>query len=159
MGLNRRLNNQPNTIDAAISALANMSNLDAIELGNEPNFYSGSDPIAGGSWSASKDFTSQVSWQSAISSAISKSNIFSAGVYFGAGSFNNQGLSAQEGQSLATVKQFCSHNYPQSSGSYNLAALMSHSAIKSQIAPFKAEYNAAIAKGKTYVMGETNSGK
>lgn len=37
LGLNRRLNNQPNTIAAATLARSEMSNLYAIELGNEPN--------------------------------------------------------------------------------------------------------------------------
>lgn len=37
VGLNRRLNNQPNTIAAAEEALKLMPNLDALELGNEPN--------------------------------------------------------------------------------------------------------------------------
>lgn len=37
VGLNRRLNNQPNTIAAAKEAVSVMNNLNAIELGNEPN--------------------------------------------------------------------------------------------------------------------------
>lgn len=37
LGLNRRLNNLPNTIAAAKFAQANMSNLYSLELGNEPN--------------------------------------------------------------------------------------------------------------------------
>lgn len=37
VGLNRRLNNQVNTIAAATQALSSMTNLEAIELGNEPN--------------------------------------------------------------------------------------------------------------------------
>lgn len=37
LGLNRRLDNQPNTIQAAALAKSQMPNLDAIELGNEPN--------------------------------------------------------------------------------------------------------------------------
>lgn len=37
LGLNRRLNNLANTIAAAKVAKSEMSNLDAIELGNEPN--------------------------------------------------------------------------------------------------------------------------
>ena len=37
LGLNRRLNNIGNSIAAAKVAKQNMGNLDAIELGNEPN--------------------------------------------------------------------------------------------------------------------------
>lgn len=37
VGLNRRLNNLPNTISAASRALSSIATLDAIELGNEPN--------------------------------------------------------------------------------------------------------------------------
>ena len=37
LGLNRRLNNQTNTIAAAKLAKSEMANLNAIELGNEPN--------------------------------------------------------------------------------------------------------------------------
>lgn len=37
LGLNRRLNNQTNTIAAAKLAKSEMTNLNAIELGNEPN--------------------------------------------------------------------------------------------------------------------------
>jgi hypothetical protein len=36
IGLNRRLNNQSNTLAAAVKAKSTMSNLFAIELGNEP---------------------------------------------------------------------------------------------------------------------------
>lgn len=37
LGLNRRLNNQTNSIAAAKLAKSEMTNLNAIELGNEPN--------------------------------------------------------------------------------------------------------------------------
>ncbi|TKX19237.1 hypothetical protein C1H76_8615 [Elsinoe australis] len=157
LGLNRRLNNQPNTIAAAKEAVSVMNNLNAIELGNEPNFFTASDPIAGGSWNATKDFASQVSWQAAVGSAVNKTNIFSAGVYFGTNSFNIQGLAAREGSSLAYVKDYSSHNYPQSSPNFNLTRLMNHAAIGQQISPFKAEYNTARSQNKTYLMGETNS--
>lgn len=36
---------------------------------------------------------------------------------------------------------------------------MNHAAIGQQISPFKAEYNTARSQNKTYLMGETNSGK
>jgi hypothetical protein len=37
IGFNRRLNNLPNTVAAAVQAKAKISTLKAIELGNEPN--------------------------------------------------------------------------------------------------------------------------
>lgn len=37
LGLNRRLNNLPNTVSAAALAYDQIGNLNAIELGNEPN--------------------------------------------------------------------------------------------------------------------------
>ncbi|KAF2762651.1 hypothetical protein EJ05DRAFT_447020 [Pseudovirgaria hyperparasitica] len=158
IGFNRRLNNQPNTIQAARKALDEMDNLNSIELGNEPNFYTSSDPIAGGSWSGTKDFASQVSWQTAVGSNLSTTNIFSAGVYFDTNTFSIAGLTAQESSTAAQyVREYCSHNYPQSQSSANLASLMSHSAIKSQIAPFKNEITAAKNAGKYHIMGETNS--
>ncbi|KAG8631904.1 hypothetical protein KVT40_001044 [Elsinoe batatas] len=157
IGLNRRLNNQPNTLAAAKEAVSAVPNLQAIELGNEPTFFTSSDPIAGGSWSASKDFDSQVSWQKAIGPALGKKSIFSAGVYFGTNSFNIQGLAAREGSALPLVKDYCSHNYPQSSPNFNLTRLMNHAIIGQQISPYRAEYNAAKSQGKTYLMGETNS--
>ena len=69
-----------------------------------------------------------------------------------------QGLIEQEGDANDYVKDYCSHNYPQSSPNYDLAALMSHSGIASQIAPYAAEVAAAAAAGKSHVFGETNSG-
>ncbi|KAL2017348.1 hypothetical protein VTK56DRAFT_2271 [Thermocarpiscus australiensis] len=157
VGLNRRLNNITNTIAAARLAYQKMQNLEAIELGNEPNFFTSSDPIAGGSWSAAKDRTSQVQWQQAVAANLSANNIISAGVYFGTDNFNIASLAQAEGGAISTVKNFCSHNYPQSSGTFNLTRLMSHSAIASQVSQFKSEAAAAKAAGKDYVMGETNS--
>lgn len=68
------------------------------------------------------------------------------------------GLAAAEGDANIYVKDYCSHNYPQSASTANLASLMSHSGIASQIKPFAAEASAAAAKGKPYIFGETNSG-
>jgi hypothetical protein len=68
------------------------------------------------------------------------------------------GLTGAEGQANGYVKQYCSHNYPQSSSTANLSQLMSHSAIASQISPFAQEVQAAHGKGKAHVFGETNSG-
>lgn len=69
------------------------------------------------------------------------------------------GLSSAEGDANDYVKDYCSHNYPQSASTADLAQLMSHSAIASQISPFAAEVAAAAAKGKPHVFGETNSGE
>lgn len=68
------------------------------------------------------------------------------------------GLTAQEGDANAYVKDCCSHNYPQSASTADLATLMSHSDIASQIEPFASQYAASVAKGKSYIFGETNSG-
>ncbi|KAK0716434.1 hypothetical protein B0T21DRAFT_454242 [Apiosordaria backusii] len=157
IGFNRRLNNLANTLAAARLAFQKMRNLDSIELGNEPNFYTNSDPIAGGTWNAARDRASQIEWQKALASNLSTSNIISAGVFFGTDNFNNANLAREEGNAIATIKNFNSHNYPQWAGTYNLARLMSHSAIATQIAPFKAEAMAAKAAGKEYILGESNS--
>jgi len=122
--------------------------------------FSSGDPIntGGGSWSASKDFASETYWQSAVGGNLSSNNIFSAGVYFGTGSFNIPDLIKNVGDSAEYVKDYCSHNYPQGGGTYNLAALMSHSSISSQIAQYSNQISAASAAGKPHIMGETNSG-
>ncbi|KAL4920604.1 hypothetical protein BDW62DRAFT_198903 [Aspergillus aurantiobrunneus] len=158
LGLNRRLNNVDNTISAASLAVSEMGNLNAIELGNEPNFFTDSDPIANGaSWTAAADYASQVQWQDAVCGNLSAADIISAGVYFGTSPMSIQELIQVEGDANRYVKDYCSHNYPQSSPNYDLAALMSHSGIASQIAPFAAEVSAAAAAGKPHVFGETNS--
>ncbi|KAE8372411.1 hypothetical protein BDV26DRAFT_100337 [Aspergillus bertholletiae] len=158
VGLNRRLNNQSNTIAAATLAKDTINNLYAIELGNEPNFFSGSDPIANGaSWNAAADYKSQVAWQDAVCQNLSASSLISAGVYFGTSPMSIAGLSSVEDAANDLVKDYCSHNYPQSPSTADLAGLMSHSGIASQIEPFAAEASAAAAKGKAHIFGETNS--
>ncbi|KAF5004573.1 hypothetical protein FDECE_8936 [Fusarium decemcellulare] len=158
LGLNRRLNNLSNTIAAAALAKKEMGNLQAIELGNEPNFFSKSDPIAkGAAWTASADYASEVSWQDSVCGNLSTSSIISAGVFFGTSPMSIAGLTAAEGDANTYVKQYCSHNYPQSKSTADLAKLMKHSAIASQIKPFAGEITAAAAKNKPHVFGETNS--
>ncbi|KAL2788516.1 hypothetical protein BJX66DRAFT_352655 [Aspergillus keveii] len=158
LGLNRRLNDIANTISAAELAVEQMSNLKAIELGNEPNFFSSSDPIANGaSWTAAADYASQVSWQDAVCGNLSVTELISAGVYFGTSPMSIQGLGEVEGDANEYVAEYCSHNYPQSSSTANLAALMGHSDIAAQIEGFAAEVEAAEALGKPHVFGETNS--
>jgi hypothetical protein len=118
-----------------------------------------SDPIASGaSWTAAADEASQIEWQDAVCGNLSASDIISAGVYFGTSPMSLVGLTAKEGDANEYVKDYCSHNYPQSSGNYNLTALMNHKDIATQIKPYAAEISAASAKGKPHVFGETNSG-
>ncbi|KAL4930981.1 uncharacterized protein BDV17DRAFT_297481 [Aspergillus undulatus] len=160
LGLNRRLNNIENTIDAAQLAFNSIGNLQAIELGNEPNFFTDDDPIANGSpWTASADYVSQIEWQDSVAGNLSATNIFSAGVYFGTDPMSIQDLAAEEEEGGATVyvRDYCSHNYPQYAPNYDLEALMSHAAIATQVEPFRAEIEAANAVGKPHVFGETNS--
>ncbi|KAL4998650.1 Six-hairpin glycosidase-like protein [Aspergillus recurvatus] len=158
LGLNRRLNDIANTISAASLAVSEMDNLQAIELGNEPNFFTDDDPIAdGASWTASADYASQISWQNAVCGNLSVTDLVSAGVYFGTSPMSIQGLSQEEGEANVYVKEYSSHNYPQTQSTADLAALMSHSGIAAQIAEFRGEVEAASAVGKGHVFGETNS--
>lgn len=69
------------------------------------------------------------------------------------------GLTVVEGTANNYVKTYCSHNYPQSGSTANLATLMGHSDIKSQISGYASEIAAANSKGKPHIFGETNSGK
>ncbi|CAG9997128.1 unnamed protein product [Clonostachys byssicola] len=158
LGLNRRLNNLANTIAAAKLAKNSIPNLHAVELGNEPNFFSKNDPIAqGAAWSPAADYKSQVAWQDNVCGNLSTDALISAGVYFGTAPMSINGLTATEGDANRYVKQYCSHNYPQSKGTADLPKLMGHSSIATQIAPFKAEIAAAKSKNRPHVFGETNS--
>ncbi|KAJ5715869.1 beta-glucuronidase [Penicillium malachiteum] len=158
LGLNRRLDNIGNTISAAEEAQNVMENLYAIELGNEPDFYVDTDPIADGEdWTAADDYASQVQWQEEVCGNLSSTDIISAGVYFGTSPESIQGLTAVEGDANVYVKDYCSHNYPQSASTADLETLMGHSDITSEIEPFAAEVSAAVALGKEHVFGETNS--
>lgn len=122
--------------------------------------FTGSDPIAGGaSWTAAADYASEVTWQDAVCGNLSTTNIISAGVFFGTSPMSIAGLAAKEGDANQYVKDYCSHNYPQSKSTSNLAKLMSHNGIASQIKPFAGEVSAAAGKGKPHIFGETNSGK
>lgn len=70
-----------------------------------------------------------------------------------------QALASAEGDANAYVKDYCSHNYPQSASTANLASLMNHAQIKTQIEPFAAEAAAAKNQNKPHIFGETNSGE
>jgi hypothetical protein len=186
LGLNRRLNNIANTISAAALAKQKIGTLHAIELGNEPDrkcpvvlclmgratmkirqltscrctVFSSSDPIAQGStWDAAADYRNEVQWQTYVAGNLSTTQIISAGVFLGTNDFKISGLTAVEGSANDYVKQYSSHNYPQSKNTANLPNLMKHNSITSQISQFKGEIAAANAKGRRHVFGETNSGK
>lgn len=121
--------------------------------------YTSTDPIAdGASWTAAADYASQVKWQDEVFGNLSIENIASAGVYFGTSPETIVGLTAAEGDANNYVKDYCSHNYPQSASTADLETLMGHSDIASEIEEFAAEVTAATAMGKEHVFGETNSG-
>lgn len=121
--------------------------------------YTSTDPIAdGASWTAAADYASQVKWQDEVFGNLSIENIASAGVYFGTSPESIVGLTAVEGNANDNVKDYCSHNYPQSASTADLETLMGHSDIASEIEEFAAEVTAATAMGKEHVFGETNSG-
>lgn len=158
IGLNRELNNIGNTRSAAEEAVRRIPGLLAIELGNEPDLYSSSAPIAGGSWSFSTDGASQKSWLTSLSSSLG--NIFQSAVYLSYPSWSTSGLIPMLGDAISFVKTFSGHSYPQSAcggASTNLASLMSHSGIVSYTSKYSAEAKAAHAQGKAYFLGETNS--
>ncbi|THH14464.1 hypothetical protein EW146_g5869 [Bondarzewia mesenterica] len=156
IGLNRRLNNQSNTLAAAKQAQSVMKNLLSIELGNEPDLYSSSDPIAGSSgWSSTADGASEKAWETAL--APSLGNVFQAGVYL---SWSISNLIPLLGDAITYAKTFSHHSYPQSAcggASTNLQSLMSHSGIVSYTSQFKSDAAAVHAQGKNFYLAETNS--
>ncbi|TFK81382.1 glycoside hydrolase family 79 protein [Polyporus arcularius HHB13444] len=157
VGLNRQLNNQANSLSAAQRAKSSMGNLYAIELGNEPDLYASSSPIASGTgWSNSIDIQNEAKWFTAL--APSLGNIFQGAVYL---SWNTQTLISGIGSAaLNTIKTISRHSYPQSAcngASTNLTSLMSHSGIVKYVSQYKAEATAAHNAGKKFFLGETNS--
>ncbi|PAV16737.1 glycoside hydrolase family 79 [Pyrrhoderma noxium] len=158
IGLNRELNNIENTRSAAEAAVQRVKGLLAIELGNEPDLYSTSSPIASGSWSPSIDGASQKNWFTSLSSSVG--NIFQGAVYLQYPSWSTAGLIPILGDAISFVKTFSGHSYPQSAcggASTNLQNLISHSGIVSYTSKYSAEAKAAHAQGKPYFLGETNS--
>ncbi|KAI0036740.1 hypothetical protein K488DRAFT_81734 [Vararia minispora EC-137] len=158
IGLNRQLNNMANSLQAAVQAKNSMTNLYAIEIGNEPDLYgSGSPIITTGTWSPIADGQSEQSWQNAMSS--STGDIFQAGVYL-SNSWNIPSLITTLGSAIRHTKTFSRHSYPQSAcngASTNLPSLMSHSSIVTYVAQYASEASAVHAAGKQYFLGETNS--
>ncbi|KAI0828774.1 glycoside hydrolase family 79 protein [Hypoxylon sp. FL0890] len=156
VGLNRGKNKIQNTIDAAKFAVSKVKNLLAIELGNEPEYYSrNGQPIASGSWTPAIDAASQNNWAISVGKAVNKEQIIQAG------NSNDSppewGAAELIATENATVKQYVKtyahHNYP--GGSVN--SLMSHESISSNLHIFDADVAAALKEGKPYVFGETNS--
>ncbi|KAI1845537.1 hypothetical protein JX265_011646 [Neoarthrinium moseri] len=156
LGLNRGKNQISNTIAAAKVAVSEMTNLLAIELGNEPEYYpKDGQPIASGAWSPAIDAASQNNWDILVGSAVNKKSIIQAG---------NSNASPPEwgaAELIATenstvkeyVKTYAHHNYPGGS----VTSLMSHSNIATNLHVFDADVSAALGEGKPYVFGETNS--
>ncbi|KAJ8086107.1 hypothetical protein PM082_004927 [Marasmius tenuissimus] len=156
VGLNRQLNNQANTLAAAQRAKQAIPNLLSIELGNEPDLYAASSPIAGGTWNANADAASERTWFNALAPSVG--NIFQAGVYLDRWSL--AGLVSSLGDALSKVKSFSGHSYPQSAcggASTNLQNLMTHSGIVSYTKKYKTDADAVHGAGKRYFLGETNS--
>ncbi|KAI1377033.1 glycoside hydrolase family 79 protein [Hypoxylon crocopeplum] len=156
VGLNRGKNQIQNTIDAAKIAVSQVKNLLAIELGNEPEYYSrNGQPIASGSWSPAIDAASQNNWDISVGSAVNKAPIIQAGnsndspPQWGAAE-----LIATENSTVKQyVKTYAHHNYPGGT----VTSLMSHRGISSNLHVFDADVAAALKEGKPYVFGETNS--
>ncbi|KAI0674810.1 hypothetical protein C8Q78DRAFT_965262 [Trametes maxima] len=157
IGLNRQLNNQNNSLSAGSRAKQSMRNLFAIELGNEPDSYSSSSPIASGKgWSQSADISTEGSWFTEMAPTLG--NIFQGAVYL---SWNTRNLVTSIGSAaLKTIKTISRHSYPQSAcggSSTNLPDLMGHAGIVSYVTQYKAEATAAHGAGKKFFLGETNS--
>ncbi|PLB44796.1 hypothetical protein P170DRAFT_501658 [Aspergillus steynii IBT 23096] len=161
IGLNRRLDDVENTIAAAKVVQSKVGNLYAIELGNEPNFFKSSDPIAHGeAWTAAADAASQVSWQTSVSEGLdNKQSFVQAGVFFDTESFTAENLAAKEEETGSTgyVRSFCHHFYPQSSSNANLSRLIDHADIVDGVATFESQVAAAQQLNLDFIMGETNS--
>ncbi|KAI1342290.1 glycoside hydrolase family 79 protein [Xylariaceae sp. FL0016] len=156
LGLNRGKNNIQNTIDAARKAVSEMGNLFAIELGNEPEYYSrNGQPIASRSWSPSIDAASQNNWAISVGSAANKKPIIQAGnsndrpPTWGAAEL----IATQNATVKQHVKDYAHHNYPGGS----VTSLMSHKEIAKDLHVFDSDVAAALQEGKQYVFGETNS--
>lgn len=175
-GLNRGKDDISNTIAAAKVARDRVTNLLAIELGNEPeckcliicarqnltstDYTSDGQPIAtkSSSWTPATDAASQNNWDILVGSAISNS---SSKAIIQAGNSNDSPPKWGAAELIATenstvksyVKTYAHHNYPGGT----LTSLMSHSSIVSNMAKFVPEVAAATNVGKEYVLGETNS--
>ncbi|KAL2186393.1 glycoside hydrolase family 79 protein [Thermothelomyces heterothallicus CBS 203.75] len=158
VGLNRGKNNINNTIAAAEVAVSEVTNLLAIELGNEPEYYpKDGQPIAGGTWNPSVDAASQVDWSIRVGSAVGKRNIIQAGNWnepppeWGAA----QLIARENATASQYIRHYAHHNYPGG----DVQKLQSHSQTSSNVRSMFAADVAAVKQqtGKEYVLGETNS--
>ena len=136
-----------------------MPNLRAIELGNEPEYYAGAKQaiaVQAGSWTPEADAKSQNNWISAVGQALVTPAIIQAGnsntdpPTWGAAEL----IKHLNSSSKSYVHDYSHHNYPGGT----VTSLMSHSGIVNNMKKFKADVAAAVAVGKDYVLGETNSG-
>ncbi|KAK1752954.1 hypothetical protein QBC47DRAFT_431198 [Echria macrotheca] len=156
LGLNRAKNNIQNTIAAAKVAVAEIKNLLAIELGNEPEYWvKDKQPIASGTWNNVADRASQNDWNIRVGSAIGRTGIIQAGNWNDAPpQWGAAGLIATENATVSQyVRHYAHHNYPGGS----IQKLMTHSTTVQNVRGFNADIAAALAVGKEYVLGETNS--
>jgi hypothetical protein len=64
-------------------------------------------------------------------------------------------IARENATAKAYVKTYAHHNYPGGT----VASLMGHANIVKNLQKFDADIVAALAQGKPYVLGETNSGK
>ncbi|QBZ56877.1 hypothetical protein PoMZ_01795 [Pyricularia oryzae] len=160
MGLNRGRNDLQNTIAAAKTVVAKMGgnkgNLKAIELGNEPEYYPNDpQPIALPQWNEKIDALSQDQWAGAVGSAIGQTDIIQAGnsnaspPQWGAATLFATGNKTAE----QYMQRYAHHNYPGG----KVPDLMNHARTVTNIHGFDADVAAALAIGKPYVFGETNS--
>ncbi|KAJ0329817.1 hypothetical protein COL5a_003642 [Colletotrichum fioriniae] len=129
LGLNRGKNNIDNTIAAAKVAVQEMKNLYAIEVGNEPEYWSGVQPIAAGGWSPALDAASQNHWDITVGNAIGKKNIIQAGN---------------------------SNSLPPTWGAEELIA-SGNATVREYVKTFDKDIASALAVNKPYIFGETNS--
>ncbi|KAK6062787.1 hypothetical protein SCUP234_12924 [Seiridium cupressi] len=156
VGLNRGANNITNTIAAAKVAVSGITNLLAIELGNEPEYYaSAGQPITSGGWSPAIDAASQNNWDILVGTAVDKKPIIQAGNSNDAPpTWGAAELIATENSTVQQyVKTYAHHNYPGGT----VTSLMSHADIATNLHVFDADVTAALGQGKPYVFGETNS--
>jgi len=160
VGLNRQLNNESNTLAAAVQAKSVMSNLLAFELGNEPEFYAAGSPIipAGQTWSPATDATSQNTWFTDFGSKVG--SVMQGAVYLNEPTWGTAELIPKLTTGVPFIKSFSGHSYPQSAcggAATNLTTLMSHTSIVSYTSRYKSEAAAAHNINKNYFLAETNS--
>ncbi|KAA1113404.1 hypothetical protein PGT21_030738 [Puccinia graminis f. sp. tritici] len=161
-GLNRQSGNLLNAGIAARDLVDHLSNLYAIELGNEPEFWAPGSPERKGlkNWTPDADARSQKAWQREISTRVAKKALVQAGVFLSPPRWSVSELALQEGPDLQYVKSFGGHAYPQSAcgnSKTSLAGLMNHTQIVSFVSRFEGEVRAAKKLGKPYHFSETNS--